>query len=191
MTRPDTPISELTVDPVLSPAEERARLDIQLAQLDRLSEAGLDMARALADQASGTGPEVFKGDMALAYSRISRAVRMAILIQSRLMNDIQGRRKLVLEAEVERDNTRFNREQRRKGAVEDIVARICRADPDGYDEDEIDDCVREAGEHLDDDELYGDVLTRPSATSSPRSARTSASPSTGPPRPSSTGPSAN
>jgi len=47
---------------------------------------------------------------------------------------------------------------RRKARVEAIIERVAKAD---HDEEEVDRLVREAGERLDDEDLYGEVLGRP------------------------------
>ncbi len=66
---------------------DRAHLDRQLAKLDRLGDLGLELAEALVAQAKGAGPQVVEGDAALAYDRVARAVRMAVMLQSRLIAD--------------------------------------------------------------------------------------------------------
>ncbi|MEI9889794.1 MAG: hypothetical protein WDN45_03395 [Caulobacteraceae bacterium] len=58
-----------------------------MAKLDRLGDLGLELAEALVAQAKGTGPQVVEGDVALAYDRVARAVRMAVMLQSRLIAD--------------------------------------------------------------------------------------------------------
>jgi hypothetical protein len=139
-------------------------LDHQLAYLDRLAEHGLDMTGALAAQAKGTGPVVVEGDIALAYSRVSRAVRMAVMLQSKLLADAEARKTAAIEAEeaeTRDDKIRFSLEQGRKARVERIVGRIYRAHDEDADEDRLEEVRLEAGERLDDDDLYGDVLTRP------------------------------
>ena len=75
----------------------RATLDRQLVLLGRLAEAGLEIAVALERQAKGETPkggegaaEVARGDIALAYARAARAVRMTIALQSRLIADFHA-----------------------------------------------------------------------------------------------------
>jgi hypothetical protein len=63
----------------------------ELEVLGELAELGLRMARAITDQATGeatTEPAV-QGDLTLAFSRVSRAVRMAVLLQARLIQEIK------------------------------------------------------------------------------------------------------
>jgi hypothetical protein len=69
----------------------RAMLRRELEVLDELAELGLRMARAITDQATGeaTAEPVIQGDLPLAFSRASRAVRMAVLLQAKLIQDIK------------------------------------------------------------------------------------------------------
>ncbi|MGZ3401320.1 MAG: hypothetical protein ACXU8W_19260, partial [Caulobacteraceae bacterium] len=85
-------ILEIDVPAPADLPEDRARLDRQLARLDRLADLGLEIAEGLAAQAKGTGPRVAEGDVALAYDRVARAVRMAVMLQSRLMQDLRRAR---------------------------------------------------------------------------------------------------
>src|SRR5882757_7832906 len=73
----------------LAEAPSRARLERQLERLDRLAEAGMEMIEALTAQAKGAGPKVVDGDVALAFSRVSRAVRMAELLAKELSGDLK------------------------------------------------------------------------------------------------------
>ena len=82
LAEPDSPASAPdTADPLLQR---------QLRMLDELAEIGLDIARALEAQAKAAGPRV-TNDIALAYTRVARAVRLAILLQSRLVDDARAR----------------------------------------------------------------------------------------------------
>jgi hypothetical protein len=56
-----------------------------MAAVDRLAEIGMGLAEALHRQATEPGaPRLFAGDLALAFSRIARAVRLTILLAQRL-----------------------------------------------------------------------------------------------------------
>jgi hypothetical protein len=68
----------------------RAMVERQLQMLGRLAEAGLEIAVALEAQAKG-GPVVVEGDIAMAYARVARAVRQAILLQSKLIEGLRDR----------------------------------------------------------------------------------------------------
>ena len=66
-------------------ARRAAVLERQVERLERLFDAGMALIEGLTAQAAGAGPKVVEGDVALAYSRLSRAVRMATLLQSSLL----------------------------------------------------------------------------------------------------------
>lgn len=71
-------------------AWSRPMIERQLEVLAELAELGLEMARAVAREASGETPElVFHGDIAMAFARVSRAARMAVLLQSKLIQDLK------------------------------------------------------------------------------------------------------
>jgi hypothetical protein len=123
-----------------------ARLRRQVERLDSLSEVGLDLARDIQRQAAA--------DAAMAFSRVARAIRMNALLQSRLIKDM-----VRTADEVDQLTERLEPAYRHKARVEKIVERVAKAA--GDDEDVIDRLVIEAGERLDDEDIYGDVLQRP------------------------------
>jgi len=127
----------------------RARVDRQLRMLDRLAEVGLEIAVALEAQAKGGDP-VVQGDIAMAYSRVARAVRQTIMLQSRLIEDLQAH-------ETSRAAGR--------AAAHARAARIVRG---VIDDDRTNDAERaerlaaEAAERLREED-FGDLLSRPFA----------------------------
>lgn len=123
----------------------------KLRLLDRLAEAGVQMAEALTRQAEG-GPVMIEGDLALAYSRVSRAVRLALMLQEKLE---QAPPKSPESAKPSAPDEAHDAKCR-AGA---IVARVAKADRS--DEEEVDRLVHECDERLDDPDLYGDILERP------------------------------
>lgn len=145
----------------------------QAERLETLAEAGLRMALAIERQATqgpAEGEEpLAPAEAAMAFSRVARAVRMTGLLQERLvraLDDLRARQAAQAErARAEAEGAAKDAEARRdpayrhKARVEAIVERLAKADTD--DEDEIDRLVCEAGERLDDEDVYGDVLTRP------------------------------
>ncbi len=152
----------------------RPLLDRQLHLLGELAEIGLDVARAIERQASGQdagrleAPEapIFQGDLALAYSRVSRAVRLTLMLQARLIEALKaadksgGEARAAAEAEAEKDQERRDPAYQRKVRVEAIVQRVIEAEhPD--DEETLDTLINGTGERLDDEDLYGDLLERP------------------------------
>jgi hypothetical protein len=151
----DTP-SPLDNDPG---AWSQAALRRQVAVLERLAEAGLELAVAIKDQSSQAAP----ADIAMAFARVARAVRLTCLLQSKLIKDGDEARR---EADGERrrqealakiDANQARRE--RKDRVQAIVERVAWTETE--DEDRTESLVAEAGERLDTDDIYGDVLTRP------------------------------
>ena len=150
-------------------ASDEARLLIaeQLQMLKRVAQVGLEVSLEIERQARGDVAEGQKpapvGDIALAFARTARAMRLTVLLQSRLAKDLAGLDeagvKASAEAGVRADEARAGLEQARKGSVERIVGRV--AEAAGEDEDKVEALVLEASERLDDDDIYGDVLARP------------------------------
>ncbi len=145
----------------------RALLERQLWILGQLAEGGLEIARALERQAtgagSGEGQEAIHANIPMAYSRVARAVRMTILLQSKLIGEMQT---IQAKAAHEAAHAHCLRGTQRVGLVHTQKARIGRivgriAWTDANDNGKADRMEREAVELLDQDELYGDVLTRP------------------------------
>lgn len=140
-------------------------LERQLERLERMADVGQEVADALARQARGEGPPVTDGDVVLAYARVSRAVRMAILLQSKLVGEVEARqaiaRQALTDAKAAADQVRAEQQERRKCRISWIVERVAEAGRD--DKAEVDRLTREADERLDDDGLIGDVLSRPTS----------------------------
>jgi hypothetical protein len=102
-------------------------------------------------------------NLALAYGRASKAVRLTIALQSRLLKELQeidraaASRRYGERAEAER--ARQVRAAARKARVERIVGRLIVAEVD--DQAEVDRLAEEAWDRLDHDDIYGDLLARP------------------------------
>ncbi len=125
----------------------RPLVERQLQMLGRLAEAGLEIAVALEAQAKG-GEAVVQGDVAMAYSRVARAVRQTIMLQSKLIEALQ-----------EHETGRAGR----KAAARASAARIVRG---VIDDDRTNDAERaerlaaEAAERLREED-FSDLLARP------------------------------
>jgi hypothetical protein len=143
----------------------QAALRRQAEVLERLSEAALELAMAIKDQAvdGGTAAEA-----ALPFSRVARSARMIALLQSRLLKDMdeaRARNRLDPDSEegmiaAAQESLRLDPERHlRKLRVERIFDRVAKAHTD--DEERIGRLLIEAGERLDDDDIYGDILQRP------------------------------
>jgi hypothetical protein len=115
------------------------------ALLQRLSEAPTDAP-------------VDPAEAAMAFSRVSRAVRLTVMLQSKLVQELAP---LTEAAERAARKARERQEPgyRFKARVEGVVERVAKAR--GDDQDALDRVVRETAERLDDEDFYGDVLDRP------------------------------
>jgi len=145
------------IDAVDAPAlqEERPQtaLERQLARLERLAEAGMELVEALVAQAKGSVPKVEGGDVGLAFSRVSRAVRMAVLLHQQLIQGGVDPAEAARKAEAERKKAHVGRAVR---IVQRVAKDHCRVKPDM-----ISAYAWEARERLEDDDIYGLVATRP------------------------------
>jgi len=164
MSNPSTPLSAPAEGP--TPIDDWARPLVmrQLQVLGELAEQGLEIGRAIEGQAKAVQPGdgVDLNALAMAHARVARAVRLSILLQSRLIADMRAceehaarKAEALAAAQARRDP-----ESVHKARVEGIVGRVVEA-ACGDDEDEIDRLVTEASERLDDDDIYGEVLNRP------------------------------
>jgi hypothetical protein len=138
--------------------EDRARLDRQRARLDRLADLGLEIAEGLAAQAKGTGPQVVEGDVALAYDRVARAVRMAVMLESRLAADLRPSAEQASGAGPGAGPA--EPAKARKDRVARIVRRVAEGQG-GLDGFQIGWAAREARERLEHDDIYGQVMSQP------------------------------
>jgi hypothetical protein len=146
-TEPESPPADLGDPPPC------ASLDRQIALLDRLAEAGMEMIEALVAQAKGSGPKVVEGDVALAFGRAARAVRLAVLLQAELARG----------GEDPADAARQAEAQDRKAKVDSVVRIVKRVARDhcGQEGFALGAYAGEASERLDNDDIYGLVATRP------------------------------
>jgi hypothetical protein len=158
MTQPAAPIPPVADgDPACALDRARALIEPQLRLLGRLAEIGLDAAEAIGRQVRGEEP-AGKTDPSLAFARASRAVRLTVALQSKLIDALAA-----LEAgRVGPDAAVALRDPDYllKARIERIVERTAEAEHQG-DDDAVDRLVREAGDRLDDIDLYGDLLDRP------------------------------
>jgi hypothetical protein len=135
-------------------ARSRAMLERQLEVLGRLAEVGLQVALAAERQAQADPDAAALQSIALAYSRVSRAVRLTLTLQAKLAKELQD----AAETEAEEAQV-LEPAYRRKFRVERIVERLIKAEHDN--DEDIDRLTGEAGERLDDEDLYGDILSKP------------------------------
>lgn len=170
VSAPATPGDEAAPAPAV--AGVRGVLERQLAVLGRLAEVGLNIALAVerralaAEAAEADAPDAapgVAGDVALAYARVSRAVRLTVALQGRVVKELQAldedavRRRIREQADAGRDRQLV--EAARKARVERIVERLIREE--ARDEAEGDRLADEAYERLEHDDIYGDLSARP------------------------------
>jgi hypothetical protein len=143
-------------------AQARVVVERQLQVLGRLAEIGLAIATALEQQVTAKGAAAPAGEAALAYARVSRAVRLTVALQSSVLQDLQaldraaGSRLYEQGCKAERD------QQRRARAHRDRVARVLDRVIEGEaaSEAEGERLAAAAYERLEHDDIYGDLATR-------------------------------
>jgi hypothetical protein len=153
-------------DPTPSQTDDWARplFERQIAVLGRLAEAGLEIALAIERQAKADDAATAEPSRAyVAYARVARAVRLTLMLQSKLIKQLQAiDRQTALAPINAAAHEAFEREdltEQRKARLERIIERIAKRQSD--DTADIERLVDEASERLDHDDLYGDVLARP------------------------------
>jgi hypothetical protein len=124
----------------------------QLQQLGDLAEIGLEIARAVEARVKAAGPQDDLDPFVAAYARVARAVRLSIMLQSRLIDqrDVAQRR----EAYDHKQALDFG-----KARIEREVERAVLA-AHGDDKPEVDRLMTETADRLDLED-YGDILQRP------------------------------
>jgi hypothetical protein len=132
----------------------RPLLDRQLRLLGDLAEIGLELARAV--EAEARGPEADVQAAVLAYSRIARAVRQTVMLQSRLIRELQAEER----GEAAQAATLRARRAEVKQRLSRIFRRAIEAEHDQP--ERIERLRAEAAERL-EDELVRDLLDRPVA----------------------------
>jgi hypothetical protein len=138
------------------PGAARALVERQIAVLTELADIGMEIARAAGRRAvaglEGEAQAPAHPDPALAYARAAKAVRMAIALQARLLNDLPA---------LERGESRALSELRhaRKERIVSLVEQAAEADPvNEYDIGQLSD---EAWERLRDADEYSALMTCP------------------------------
>jgi hypothetical protein len=144
----DQMTDQATIGTAEAPAWARPMLERQLQMLGELAEIGLELARAV--EAEAKGPDANLDRAMLAYSRVARAVRQTIMLQSRLIQgppgeDEAAERPAALRAEV-------------KARIGRIVRRVIEGGPETP--EGMERLKAEAAERL-EAEAFGDVLERP------------------------------
>ena len=132
----------------------------RLRMLDRLAEAGLEIALAIERKVKAAAPEQTLAELdaaAAAYARAARAVRLAVLLQEQMtqggVDPLRASEELARQAEARRRAVRVDSAVR---IVERVAKDHCRKEAFA-----VRAYVREARERLDTDDIYGLVAARP------------------------------
>jgi hypothetical protein len=129
----------------------RPLFEQQIALLDELAEAGMAVAVAIRDQVVAGDGDLLA--LAAAYDRVARAVRMAILLQSKLI-------KQLLDWDRQTDNMATQGLDAPQGRREADIQRAA-AERDREHAEHIERLVGQGGERLEQDDIYKEVNSRP------------------------------
>jgi len=165
-----SPTLSLLDDPASPASWERALLDRQLERLDQLADMGMALAGEIQRRATASDPDTNITHAAMDFARVSRAVRMTLALQSRLVRDFKtpikaGSGKAANDGddedvrwEVVWENEPPTRDQQRAEAQRIVrgVGEDC-----GLDAETVERLETEAGERLERDDIYADILARP------------------------------
>jgi len=142
---------------IAEPSPEMPPTGRQLQRLDRLAGAGMELVEALVAQAKGSGPRVVEGDLGLAYSRVSRAVRLAVLLHHQLsqgaVDPVTTAEEAARTAAAEHKKAHIARAVR---IIERVAMDHCRIKPS-----KAGDYAYTARERLEDDDIHALVASRP------------------------------
>jgi hypothetical protein len=170
--------SQMSTASILSETDEangweRVLLDRQLERLDHLADMGMDIAgavhrRAMAAEADGE-PDADITHAAIDFARVSRAVRMTLALQSKLVRDFKTPIKATsagadndddgepVEWEVVWEAEPPTRDQQRAKTLR-VVRGI--GEDDGLDAETVERLDAEARERLERDDIYAKIATR-------------------------------
>ena len=138
-------------------ADLRARSLAQLDRLDELAEIGMKAARRVGERADNAGPEEDLNALAMAYARAARAVRQCVLLHAKVVKDLRDGDRADRE---DAEGSEAERREDRKVQVENLVYRKAER-VHGDDHDAIERLMNEACERLDDEDMFGELMTRP------------------------------
>jgi hypothetical protein len=137
----------------------RPLFERQIAMSGQLAEAGLEVALLLKDQVKSAhedGAAEVVVSAGATFARVARAVRMTLLLQSKLIRQLQDwdrNTAFITSCDLaEKDSEREALTDQRKARIEQIVER------GAWDVERL---VVETAERLDQDDIYGDLLDRP------------------------------
>lgn len=162
-----------SVQPAPPSVAERARamVEEQIGWLSRLAEVGVLMAEAAGRLALAKAPEpaadADQGELAQAYTKIARAVRLTVALRARALKEWVALEQAGAEAWAAQEKAaakaRAGAEaaplNERRDRIDRIVRRAIKAERTR--ESEIEDLSREAWERLTDEDICGDIMDRP------------------------------
>lgn len=142
---PAAPLAHATApSPADREAAARARIERQMARLERLADIGMEIAEAAGRRAAALagGADADGADPGLSFSRAARAVRLTLMLQSRLAEAL---------AALDRGEAlaRVSAAARRRNAIRRHIEDA--AEAEGCDPDEVERLGSEAWERLIDD----------------------------------------
>jgi hypothetical protein len=142
----------------------RALLDRQLFIVGELVEGGFEIAQAIRRQASDeTAPKVVQGDLAAAHACVSKAVRLSLMLQTDMIQNLARMTSVVsnpaFSGEANTEAARPRLEAQRKARAHRVVERIARAEkPDAEAAERL---VTEARQRLERGDAFAHVLSLP------------------------------
>jgi hypothetical protein len=130
----------------------------QVSLLSRLAEMGMGIAGVIERQviAADAAGETVAERAPIDFARVARAVRLTLMLQARLIKDLEDRERGVAQR---RAWDRNDLAKARKTHVEHVVERIVARQH--TDTETVERLIWETSERLDREDLYGHVLDRP------------------------------
>ena len=175
MYAPDPTFDDDYDEPDSPDGWERALLDRQLEELRELAAMGMDLARDIhrrAKAASDEAPLAERQQAALNFARVTRAVRLTHALETRLVADFKARSAGAGGADADEGPIEYRwigqlspAEKARRTRLQDVVRGV--AEGERRDPETVERLVREAGERVEDDGIFGNLMTRPFGEISP------------------------
>jgi hypothetical protein len=130
----------------------------QVTLLSRLAEMGMGIAGVIERQvmAADAAGEAVSERAPIDFARVARAVRLTLMLQARLIKDLEDRERGLAQR---RAWDRNDLAKARKARVEHVVERI--VGRQHTDIETVERLIWETSERLDREDLYGHVLDRP------------------------------
>jgi hypothetical protein len=142
----------------------RPLLEEQVRMLGELAAMGMTLSRAIIRQATEPDAQaVIQGDVALAFDRVTLAVRRTYALRARLIAEMEDREaaaaRRALQAAQDQDDLDEAAETVSRERVKRIVRRAIETDRQG--DRDAERLCEDAEERLEDSDIYGDMADRP------------------------------